>query len=509
MAGAALFLAWVLRHSEASFADGLRYIHRAERMERDGLWSGFSRGIDHPLHPFMIVMTHRLLGGSGPESWQFAALALSFSCAVVLVIPIYLLTLELLGEHPAWMASVLVILNPILGYIVVNVLSECTFLIPWTFGLWCALRFLREGSFFWLPAATVLSGLAYLTRPEGMLLPLALAVTLLVLPLLRSTRVHWPRWWAAVGFLFGGLILVAGPYIALKGGIGTKPGIARVLGLADKPDALALEREKTIPPGQTTLQTYEIAAVRAFKVFRGAVTPPLFPFAIVGVIAAWWIPNRTRAWLFLSIMLAASWIALTRLHAIAGYCTVRHGLVPGILLTLAAAHGTTWLMGKISLPGRWFGLGSARFRPGPAVWAVVIAIFIATPNIRSLGSLNPGPFAAYREAGEWIAQHTDPGEQVLDLTDWSTFFSTRSAYVFADVYRAPSDPKTRWVVVRRPHIEGHWQYSQVVRNMIGDREPVALLPVSADRRQVQIRIYDRLAPSAAVADGPRPNQVAR
>ena len=51
----------------------------------------------------------------------------------LLVIPIYLLSLELFGEQTAWLACVLAIANPIIGYVVVNVLSESTFLLWWSF----------------------------------------------------------------------------------------------------------------------------------------------------------------------------------------------------------------------------------------------------------------------------------------------------------------------------------------------------------------------------------------
>lgn len=101
------------------------------------------------------------------------------------------------------------------------------------------------------------------------------------------------------------------------------------------------------------------------KVFRAAVTPPLFPFALFGLVLAATLKSRIRAWLFLSIVLSASALALVRLHATGGYCTVRHGLVPGMLLTLAAAHGITWLMGKVWIPGRWLGLCTSGYGPAP------------------------------------------------------------------------------------------------------------------------------------------------
>ena len=119
--------------------------------------------------------------------------------------------------------------------------------------------------------------LAYLTRPEGMLLPAAIVLTLFLLPIMPATRINWPRWWRALAFLGAGFVLLAGPYFAIKGGLGTKPGIARVLGLAPKSDPMGLERERPLAAGQSTARTYWIAAGKMVeKGFTESVTPPLF-----------------------------------------------------------------------------------------------------------------------------------------------------------------------------------------------------------------------------------------
>ena len=93
---------------------------------------------------------------------------------------------------------------------------------------------------------------------------------------------------------------------------------------------------------------------------------------------------------------------------------------------------------------------------------------------------------------------------MLDLTGWPLYFSELRGYSFANVYEAPADPATRWIVVRQPHVDGHWHYSQVIRDLIGGREPVALVPPRATPNQVQILIYDRksAAPRVAAATNP-------
>ncbi|MGZ3486135.1 MAG: glycosyltransferase family 39 protein [Isosphaeraceae bacterium] len=499
MAVTAGLMSWGLRHTEASFADGLRYIRQAEQIDRGDWQNGLIGSIDHPLHPLGIVAAHGLVGGEGPVSWQQAAVALAFGCIVLLVIPLYLLTRDAFGDETAWLGCLLVTANPLFSSILANVLSESSFLLFWTWGLWAAIRFLREGRFFWLPLTISFGVLAYLSRPEGLLLPMAMVLTLSILPLHRATRINWPRWGAAVAFLLLGSLVLAGPYMALKGGVGTKPAIARVLGLAPGSHPQALERERPLPPAQTTLQTYCLATERMVKVVRGVVSTPLVPLALLGLVVMPPGHARARTWLFFGVVLLASAIGLVRLHATGGYCTVRHGLVPGLILILAAAHGLAWLMARISIPGEWLGAAAQRLRPGPAVWAVLLAVLIVAPRLHSSGQLIPGPFHVYRDAGAWLAQNAGGDERALDLTDWSLYFSRRPGYRFANVYEAPADSTLRWIIARKPHLDGHWNYSAVLRQLVGQRDPVALIPANPQPGQLQLRIYDRLGPPGQVA----------
>lgn len=499
MLGTILLLCWTLRHTEASFADGLRYIRQAQRLDRGAWRDGLVGSIDHPLHPLGLVMARGIVGGEGPASWQRAGVALACGCIVLLVIPLYLLARDTFGDETAWLGCVLFLGHPQIGSITANVLSESTFLLFWTWGLWTAVRYLREGRFAWLPPTIGFGVLAYLARPEGILLPLAMVASLLLLPLHRSTRIHWPRWRHAVGFLVGGSLVTVGPYMAIKGGPGTKPAIARVLGLAPESPPDALERERPLPADQSPIETYLLATERMIKVIRGFVSTPLLPLAVLGLALLPPGPERARMRLFLSVLLLASAVGLVRLHATGGYCTVRHGMIPGMLLILAAAHGLARLMARASIPGNWLRLGQERLTPGPAIWATLVAGLVAGPHIRDARLSFPDPFQVYRDAGAWLAANTRDGDQVLDMTDWTLFFSGRPGYRFAHVFEAPGDPRMRWVVLRKPHLEGHWKYSSVVRDLVGEREPVTLIPPDPAPGQLQLRVYDRLAPARHVA----------
>jgi Dolichyl-phosphate-mannose-protein mannosyltransferase len=501
LAGSTLLLGWVIKHSEPTTSLGLRYIQQAQQVEGGGWSEVFYRGAEHPLHPLGIAAAHRLFDGDSPASWQRSALLVSFASAVLLVIPIYLVALELFGEGAAFLGGALVMTNAVIGSIVVNVLSETSFLFWWSFGLWAAIRFLREGRFVWLPLAVGFGALAYLTRPEGILLPLALALAMLILPLQRATRINWPRWWGAIMLVLGGALLFSGPFMAIKGGLGTKPGIARVLGLAPDSAPLALEREEPLPPGQTTIETYSLAGARTIESVAGAVTLPLLPFALLGLFLAVQREGGSRVALLIGIVLCATAVALVRLHATGGYVTVRNALVPGMVLTLAAGAGLDWLTSKVSIPGRWLGLVHDRFRLSPAVWTALIALLVIVPNVWSLGPVHPGPFSVYYTTGDWLAANTRPEEKVLDLTDWSLFFGRRGGYQFADLYQAPADPTMRWIVVRTPDARGEWHYSKVVGDLLRGRDAVARVPARAGPGETQISIYDRQGPVPLAAAG--------
>ncbi|MDE2508008.1 MAG: glycosyltransferase family 39 protein, partial [Planctomycetota bacterium] len=504
MAVSAGMQAWLVAHTEILFADGLRYIAQARQLD-EGHWSdALVRAVDHPVYPAAVAAVHRgLIDGSSPQDWQLSAQAASALFGVLIVIPIYLVGLELFGATSAWLACIFVTLTPLWGHVFADALSESTCLFFWTFGLWTALRFLREGRFFWLPLTILAGGLSYWTRPEGALLPAALAATLLMMPFSRSIRLHWPRWWAAVGLLVIGPALVIGPYLALRGGVGTKPAVARLLGLAPKSAALAVERERPLDPDQSMLKTAILAARATALAVGGATSWPLVPLALLGFLTASRGSDeepsyRARRRLLLAILLAASLLALMRLHATGGYCTPRHAMMPSLVLLIAAAGAVARIVGNWHIDGARLGLGEGTFHAGPAAWAAVVVALFAINAGGLFAPINRG-MRGYRDAGEWIAAHVPAEARVVDVTGWTQYYSGRPGYTFATLIAAPGDPALRWVVVRDAHLHGPWDYCTKLRALVDGLEPVESYPPVHKKGYAQVYIYDRLSPRRSVA----------
>jgi len=483
-------LGWLSSHTEVVFADGLRYIRQAQTLDRGAWTDGILKAVDHPVYPLEIVVAHRALGGDGPESWQAAAQAAAVVAGLLLVVPLYLVARELFGDASAWLACLLTYAVPLTGHVFADALSESTFLLFWTAGLWTALRYLREGGFGWLPPTILLAVPAYLSRPEGFLLLAALVATLGVLPCSRALRLKRSRWWAAIVVLLIGPACLIGPYVAVKGGIGTKPSIARLLGTAPKAARLSIERSRPLDPAETRVETYAKAAKAVIEAVRDAVTLPLIPLVLVGLLAHRWDGARARAWLFVAIIVMAALAALWRLHATGGYCTPRHALIVALLLFPVAASGIHQTITAVADFVSRRGPRAARIAVRPIAWVVVLGGLACVFAPRTVAPLNP-EFAGYRAAGLWLRQHVPADARVVDLTGWALFYGRLQGYTFANLIEAPTDPSVRWVVAREAHLRGPWPYCDQLRALVGDSTPVAVFQGAHQRHTTKVFVFDR------------------
>jgi 4-amino-4-deoxy-L-arabinose transferase-like glycosyltransferase len=500
MAVAGGLLIGIAGRTEVIFADGLRYIEQAQKISHGAMGEGLLRSTDHPGYPLGIAAMHAVLGGEDPLSWQKAAQAAAVLSGVLLVIPLYLVALEIFGPRIAWLCCLLVYLAPVPDRVMADAMSESTFLHFWTWGFLGALRFLREGRFAWLPLMAGFGVLAYLTRPEGLLLPAAMVATLLLVPLLRQTRLSPPRWAAAVGFLVLAPLAVIGPYAAVKGGLGTKPALARVLGTVPIAASDSVDRARPLDPNQTLAKTYLLALKGAAGAIAEVISIPLLPFVVLGLLTRRGVEGRARHRLFLGIMLSVALLALVRLHATSGYCTSRHAMLLGILLIPMAAAGLDWMLARISLrPSQPIAVESSRFRPAVfACAAMLYAGWTAPALIRPLNDEAIG----YRLAGQWLADsaHSPPESKVADGPGWSLFYGRKSGYTFANLGEAAADPLARFVVVRDAHLLGPWGYCQIFRDLVRDRLPVAQFPARPAKMQSHVYVFDRFSPRASAPE---------
>ena len=492
VAAAGLLLGWLAAHTDLFFADGLRYIAQAKALDRGSKADGLTSAVDHPAYPLAVVAVHRWIGGQTPDDWQEAAQFASIASALLLAVPLYLIAWELFGASASLPGCLVFYAAPLTGHVFADTLSESTFLLFWAWGLWAALRFLRRGGVGWLAGAVAGSGLAYLTRPEGLLLPLALGATLAARPVWVYRGLSRVRGAVAVVVLLIGSVAVVGPFVALKGGLATKPSVARLLGTAPRSAAHAVERQRPLDPKQSASKTYALAAKAVLKAVTESVTLPLLPFAALGLLGVRPRGASSRQWTLLAVIGFASVLALLRLHATGGYCSPRHAMILALLLLPAAGFGLGRTAATVAAlaPGR----GRKALAWGAA--ALALALTLAP---RTLAPVNEG-LGGYKEAGRWLAGRSGEPGRVVDVTGWSQFYGGRDGYTFENLISAPADPEARWVVVREAHLAGPWSYCKQLDALVQGLTPVHVFagPIAGGVRPTRVLLFDR-RPSLALA----------
>lgn len=158
-----------------------------------------------PLYPLLIGLTALVAG-----SEESAARLVSVIAGLAMVGAVYGLARRTFNDRVGVLAGGLAALHPLLVGLGASTYSEALYLGLYAHAALAAVRAFRERSGRWAAACGLLAGLAYLTRPEGVLLGLAFGPLLLAAGLLarhgwRTSLLHA----SLVGLL---LLLVGGPY---------------------------------------------------------------------------------------------------------------------------------------------------------------------------------------------------------------------------------------------------------------------------------------------------------
>ena len=233
LAVAVALRAWQLTHTTVASRDSIGYARIAWRLEHGDWKKVIPHASQHPLYPLALLAVswpvRHFLPDDLPLAMQLSAQLSSGIAGVLLVIPMFLLGKHLFDRRVGFGGTLLFQCLPSGGRVLGDGLSEALFLL---FAAW-ALVLCRPGisvsrSWLWFGLAGLASGLSYLTRPEGLILAAAMGVVLVG----AQAVVRWRRpWWnlaACCATLTVATLLVAGPYMALIGGLTVKQAANRV-----------------------------------------------------------------------------------------------------------------------------------------------------------------------------------------------------------------------------------------------------------------------------------------
>lgn len=300
--------------------DGGLFIHYARDLRVDPIPA--LRDYSHrqaPLYSVLVAVaiTPARWVASGPDAWILAGRFVATTCGLLAIVGVFALTRRLYDARAAIIAALLMAILPDAAQLCANVLSDMTHLALYLFALLALIVAIERGTApQWAFLTGILSGLAFLARPEG-----AAVATIGVGLILFLSRAAPRARVVAILALVGGFVLAAGPYQLLTGKLVAKKDLFEMLrltlgfggGWGESGAAVAAE---LAPPIEVLRQWFR----------AGRVMIPLLAIAALKLC-----PPRFPARWVLYTAFAAHMALLNLLDIRHGYVDRRHALLLAVL----------------------------------------------------------------------------------------------------------------------------------------------------------------------------------
>jgi 4-amino-4-deoxy-L-arabinose transferase-like glycosyltransferase len=423
--------------TEVTARDSISYIHIAWRLEHGDWRQVIRQSPQHPGYPIAVLVgslpARLLFPNDLPYAMQLGAQLASAAASILLVAPLFWMGRQLFNRRIGFWAVLLFQCLPCSGRIMADGLSEGVFLLFALSALAFAMHSLRVGSIVGFALAGAAGGLAYLTRPEGLLIPAAVGLTLLGMQAVRGWRRSWLSASACAAALTTAVLLVSGPYMLLIGGLTVKttgnalmkdataeldrPIEAPEIGVVSGRALLAVwwHGDANAPSGRYVWGLQTLAEVLS-KAFFFVLWVP----ALAGLV---YFRDRFRtvpgAWMLLLVCVLLGCV-LYRVAVRMGYLSDRHTI-------LILACGVLWATATVEGAGRGLAklLADRSWRMSASVGATALLLLVTVaPLWRTLEPLH-GDRVGFRAAGHWLAEHAGPQEAVFDPFGWSGYYAGR------------------------------------------------------------------------------------
>jgi hypothetical protein len=381
--------------------------------------------------------------GNEVLAMQVSAQTASGLAGVLLVIPMFLLGRGLVGSRSAFWATALFQCLPASSRVLSDALSEGVWLLLTATALLAALRGFRNQSWVAFGISGMCSGLAYLARPEGMLVAMAIGAVLVGAQFASRWRRPWPSVLGCATSLGLGAATVGGPYVAVIGHLTNKTTGIEILQAALEEGPEEPSRPEVSQDGlgvqSASFGVYWLDARKSergrrlewgFKAVAGEYIKGFGYFAwLAALIGICCCPGPFRrelgAWAVFALCLLYT-LALWRVAYVAGYVSERHSLLVVMCGLYWVVGGVDWFCSSLVRAGGWMQARWGWVHPFPARQGTAsLIILVALAGVALPKSLEPlhANRAGFHAAGLWLAEHAKPTDAIVDPFAWAEYYA--------------------------------------------------------------------------------------
>ncbi len=424
----------IVSRTEVCARDTVSFVRYALDFEEYSFAETLCRNPHHPGYPLTILVTSWPLryfaGATSPETMQLSAQIASSLAAILLIFPMYALGRMFFSRRISFLGTLMFQFLPVSGMDMSDGLSEAFFFLCAITAILFAIISIRRQRWQFMLLAGAFGGFAYLTRPEGGLLLLAIGSVLLVKQAVPDYRWSWANTVRAGAALTVSATVVGGIYIAATGKLSNKPSASTVLTDLKR---LASDQKRLEVHGPAFTEVGSRHVARTPLMLANAIFGELGQaFHYFGGLAAsfgiWSYRRLFRihpgTWVLLAwgaFHLAAVWLMASRF----GYVSDRHVLVvvsAGCFFAAAGIRDFSLLLTRIwnrrTLPDGWW----RRARRLTIATSLVFLVFSSMCLAKTLRPLHR-KHVAHRYAGYWLADNIRPGDAVFDDHGLAHFYS--------------------------------------------------------------------------------------
>jgi len=245
LACALLLRGWLVTHTEVLARDSVEFIRLALRFESQP-WREVLRATHQaPGYPLLILMALQVTDALGIErtSEHLATCAqlVSGIAGLLTIIPMYLTGRRIAGPTCGFLAALIFQLLPVCVRVTTDGLSEGVFFFFVATGLHFGIAAMQERSYSRFLLCGIAAGLAYLTRPEGGEILIAIGISTVVAGACAREWLQMPLRLAALAL---GALPFVGGYVMVTGHLTRKPASVRMF----QAEAKAATRATAGPP---------------------------------------------------------------------------------------------------------------------------------------------------------------------------------------------------------------------------------------------------------------------